>query len=189
MAVQIPDWTAEGVLPPVDGANPTSLHRAPYPVSLYDLVVRFGTSPARCSILDGFLNYRAALHANGYLTGFQWLDGSFMEDAEMLVGRPPQDIDVVSFLATPDAANPAPDDLDALDHTLAKARFSVDSYLVELDVVPPRELTFWSAYWYSMWAHRRNLAWKGFLQVELRPDEDVNARHWLSQNMGSGAPP
>jgi hypothetical protein len=189
MPVRIPDWTAEGVLPPLDVANPTSAHRAPYTVSLYDLVVRFGTSPERRAILDGYLRYRAALHANGYQAGFQWLDGSFMEDVETLEGRPPRDIDVVSFVLSPVTANPAPEDLDALDHAPAKARFSVDSYFVELDALPPHDLTSWTAYWYSMWAHRRNLAWKGFLQVELRPDEDAVARGWLAQNASSGVRP
>jgi hypothetical protein len=189
MPVQIPDWTAEGVLPPLDRGNPTSPHRAPYPVSLYDLVVRFGTSPERRAILDGYLRYRAALHAIGYQAGFQWLDGSFMEDVETLEGRPPRDMDVVSFVLSPVAATPAPADMAALDHAAAKARFRVDSYFVELEAVAPREVAFWAAYWYSMWAHRRNQAWKGFLQVELRPDEDASARHWLAQNANSGAQP
>lgn len=189
MPVQIPDWSAEGVLPPLDGAHPTSPSRAPYAVSLYDVVVRFGTSPGRCAILDGFLRYRAALHANGYHAGFQWLDGSFMEDVETLEGRPPRDIDVVSFLQAPVQTNPDSDDERALDHAQAKALFKVDSYLVELDALPPRELTAWATYWYSMWAHRRNGSWKGFLQVELRPDEDANARHWLAQNSVAGAQP
>ena len=83
----IPAWTAEGVLPPLDEANPLSPSRAPYPVSLADLVARFATSPQRCEVLAGFMAYRAALHANGYLAGFQWLDGSFMEDVETIQGR------------------------------------------------------------------------------------------------------
>jgi hypothetical protein len=189
MAVRIPDWTAEGVLPPLDVGNPTGSNRAPYPVSLYDLVVRFGTTPARCSILDGYLRHRAALHANGYQAGFQWLDGSFMEDVETLEGRPPGDIDVVSFVQNPGVANPTPGDLNALDHATAKARFKVDHYFVELEVVAPSEVAFWSAYWYSMWAHRRNRAWKGFLQVDLGPAEDPAARHWLAQNAVTGAHP
>jgi hypothetical protein len=189
MHVRIPDWTAEGWLPPLDVGNPTGTNRAPYPVSLYDLVVRFGTTPDRCGILDGYLRHRAALHANGYLAGFQWLDGSFMEDVETLQGRPPRDMDVVSFVHAPGVADPASGDQDALDHAAAKARFRVDSYFVELEAVPPREVAFWSAYWYSMWAHRRNLAWKGFLQVDLRPDDDAMARHWLAQNVVLGAHP
>jgi hypothetical protein len=187
--VAIPAWTAEGVLPPIDEANPVSASRAPYPVLLTDLVARFATSPRRCEVLQGFLAYRAALHANGYVEGFQWLDGSFMEDIETLEARAPGDIDVVSFVQAPRPAAPTPADLDALDHDLAKQRYKVDGYFLELDAVSARETTFWSAYWYSMWAHRRNKAWKGFLQIELRPDEDATAAAWLAQNAGVGAAP
>lgn len=189
MPAPIPAWTATGVLPPLDTSNPTSPVRAPYPVSLHDLVVRFGTSPARRMILDGYLRHRAALHALGYRAGFQWLDGSFMEDVETLEGRPPRDMDVVTFMHEPVTVELLPDDEDALDHGRAKERFHVDSYLVELDALPPRQLAQWSAYWYSLWAHRRSMAWKGFLQVELAPDEDALARAWLDQNAATGAQP
>lgn len=187
--VPIPSWTAEGVLPPLDAANPVSPTRAPYPVTLIDLVARFATSPERCAVLRGLLSYRAALHANGYVEGFQWLDGSFMENVETIEARAPRDIDVVSFVHTPLAASPAAADAAALDHDVAKDRFSVDGYFLELDAVPPRELTFWAAYWYSLWAHRRNQAWKGFLQVEPRPDEDAVAAAWLAQNAVGGVGP
>ena len=68
-----------------------------------------------------------------------------------------------------------------VEHSAAKATFSVDSYFVELDQIPPRELVLLSSYWYSMWSHRRNQAWKGFLQVELAPNEDAEALAWLLQ--------
>jgi hypothetical protein len=187
--VPIPIWTAEGVLPPLDEANPVGATRAPYPVSLADLVARFATSPERCAVLQGFLAYRLALHANGYIEGFQWLDGSFMEDMETIEHRPPRDLDVVSFVHTPRAASPTTDEAEALDHDLGKARYMVDGYFVELDDLPPRQITDWSAYWYSLWAHRRNKAWKGFLQVELRPDEDAVAAAWLAQNAALGVGP
>ena len=174
--VTIPDWNALGLLPPIDPATPTNVERSPYPVSLKDLVLRFGTSPERKAILVGFLRYRAILHQFGVQGGFQWLDGSFMEEVEVLEGRAPKDIDVVSFIH-----GTLPEDADIdVEHDAAKAQFSVDSYFVELDQLPPRELTLWSAYWYSMWSHRRNQAWKGFLQVELAPSEDAEALAWLS---------
>ncbi len=37
------------------------------------------------------------------------------------------------------------------------------------------------SYWYSMWSHRRNGQWKGFLQIGLSPDADDVARHLLTQ--------
>ena len=91
----IPAWNALGLLPPIDPTTPTAVERSPYPVSLKDLVLRFGTSPERKAILTGFLEYRAILHQFGVQHGFQWLDGSFMEEIEILEGRPPMDLDVV----------------------------------------------------------------------------------------------
>src|SRR5260370_40008152 len=96
--VTIPDWNALGLLPPIDPEVPTSPERSPYPVSLKDLVMRFATTQERKAILIGFLNYRAILHRFGATEGFQWLDGSFMEEVEVLERRAPKDIDVVSFI-------------------------------------------------------------------------------------------
>lgn len=178
-AVPIPPWNSRGLLPPNDPLDPTGSDRSPYPVSLLDVVMRFSTSPERRTILQGLLDFRAALHRMGLVSGFQWLDGSFLEDIEMLDKRAPGDIDVVTFLDAPVAFVPAAPDDAALRQPTAKARFKVDCYFVELDVTPPRELTLMSAYWYSVWSHRRTAEWKGFLQVDLAPHEDEPAQAWL----------
>lgn len=51
----IPEWNAEGVLPPINEDDPTGFDRAPYEVSLGQVVDRFATSPERCDILAGYL--------------------------------------------------------------------------------------------------------------------------------------
>lgn len=38
-----------------------------------------------------------------------------------------------------------------------------------------------ATYWYSMWSHRRNQAWKGYLEVDLDPAFDRQALDWLDQ--------
>lgn len=188
--VAIPEWNNLGLLPPVDPASPpTGKARSPYRVSLKDVVMKFATSPPRASVMDGFLRYRAALHALGLVAGFQWLDGSFMEDVETLEQRPPNDIDVVSFVHTPAGWRPDPAALQVLDHGVAKTSFKVDAYFEELDRLPPEQLAAASAYWYSLWAHRRNHVWKGFLQVDLAPDEDADALAWLNQHRSTGVGP
>jgi len=96
----IPAWNAFGVLPPAQGGL-TSAGRSPYTVSLTDLVLHYGTSTERCAIIAGFLRYRAALHAAGLVAGFQWVNGSFVENVEEQEGRPPNDIDVVTFYHLP----------------------------------------------------------------------------------------
>ena len=40
-------------------------------------------------------------------------------------------------------------------------------------------------YWYSMWSHRRDGLWKGFVQVDLNPSQDADARAVL--NISGGA--
>ncbi len=177
MTMSIPAWDALGVLPPREEHDPTGLARSPYRASLVDIVDRFASSPERVAIIQGFLAYRAAMHRVGFLDGFQWLDGSFSEDVERVEGRAPRDIDVVSFVHLP-AATSAPladgDEL-AFDHEAAKDRFLVDGYFVEIDLLPARQVVEQSAYWYSMWSHRRARTWKGFVQVELAPMHDALA--------------
>jgi hypothetical protein len=186
-AITIPDWDPQGVLPPFDPARPTSPERSPYRVSLAALVARFATSVERVAILRGLLDYRAALHRLGLVSGFQWLDGSFTEDVERVEGRVPRDVDVVTFVLSPNGApgGTLDGDEDALDHDAAKRRFSVDGYFVELDLLPPRDLTAQTAYWYSLWSHRRTRIWKGFVEVELDPRDDDAARAALVDATGA----
>jgi hypothetical protein len=62
----------------------------------------------------------------------------------------------------------------------AKSAFRVDGYFVDLGMAPER-LTRRSAYWYSMWSHRRSQLWKGFVQVDLAPTDDVVASATLAK--------
>ena len=72
--LSIPQWTAQGVLPPINSSIPTTTDRSPYEVSLTDVVLRYATSPERNAIFEGFLRFRAALHAAGLDKGFQWIE-------------------------------------------------------------------------------------------------------------------
>lgn len=187
--VAIPAWTPRGFLPPVDSVQATSAERSPYHVKLLDVIMRFATSPERCKILKGFLDYRGALHGMGLSQGFQWLDGSFAEHVELLELRAPKDIDVVSFVHIPLNFSPSAAHLDVLDHDHAKATFLVDSYFVEINLLPPDNLVKQSTYWYSMWSHRRNQDWKGYLQLDLSPAEDAATNAWLNTQMAGGSTP
>lgn len=179
--VTIPQWNANGLLPPIDTLSPASSLRSPYQVSLLDVVMRFATSPERRLVLRGFLDYRTLLRRTGICEGFQWLDGSFVEDVETLERHAPKDIDVVTFSRTPIYFSRTPEDLALLDHDAAKLTFLVDSYFVEMDELTPEMVVAQSAYWYSMWSHRRTQVWKGFLQVDLAATSDLQAQQWLAQ--------
>lgn len=186
----IPNWNAQGVLPPNNPLDPISAERSPYIVSLTDLVLHFGITPKRRTILVGLLNFRAALHAAGLGNGFQWVDGSFLEDIETIESRAPADMDVVTFFHLPQgqtqqsfaSAHP-----EIFNHADTKNRFHVDAYFVPLDDNPPAYLVERSAYWYSLWSHRRNGQWKGYLQIGLSPTDDATAKAELQKAAGEGA--
>ena len=102
----IPNWTMAGIVPPIrPGEEGHSIDRSPYRVSLEVLVERFATSGERATILQGFLKFRTALYHHGVTNGFQWVDGSFLENVEDIESRPPNDIDVVTFFFLPDGQN------------------------------------------------------------------------------------
>ena len=191
VTVPIPHWNAQGVIPPVDVASPISAHRSPYVVTLTDLVMRFGVTDERCRILDGLLRYRAALHELGVARGFQWLDGSFLEHVEMLDARPPNDIDVVTFFHLPAGETQATLERRApsvFDSRSSKRNFFVDAYPVCLGV-HAEKLVERSTYWYSVWSHRRNQTWKGYVQIDLSPSEDSTTVKLLSRLKTAGGQP
>ena len=182
----IPEWDSRGVLPPIyPGVSNTSPLRSPFSVSLLDLVLRFATTEERCKILCGFLNYRKELHSIGLDTGFQWINGSFVEDIETLQERPPHDIDVVTFFEVPTGesqANIVAKCPELFDLHSVKQKYLTDSRFVSLTTVVGTEkrLVERSTYWYSVWAHQKStFLWKGFLQIDLAPIHDEEARQNL----------
>ena len=183
----IPDWEYAGVLPANEPDDPTSEIRSPYTASLFDLVTRFGSTEPRRRILRGLLAYRAELHNSGLIRGFQWIDGSFVENVEETSGRPPNDIDIVTFLYVPDGytAETLLQKFDTLfDKTTLKNDYSVDAYYAQLNQVTPEEMINESTYWYSLWSHTRDGKWKGYLQIDLADGDDGQARFQLDQMDG-----
>jgi len=62
----------------------------------------------------------------------------------------------------------------------------VDAYFVGLNSGAPESLISRSAYWYSLWSHRRNEQWKGYLHIELSQTHDDAARENLNRMMAQG---
>lgn len=175
----IPLLNASGVLPPFTGEKSTDpAGTSPYRSGIAEVVRRFSTSEERRSILTGLLDYRAEMRAIGVVIGFQWLDGSFVENVETTRSRPPKDIDIVTF-----AHRPMPDVdrwlalVDANPHLFdsqqAKDRFNVDAYFVDMGI-PAWRLVDNTVYWYGVFSHQRATSlWKGMLQVDLGDDDDA----------------
>jgi len=183
-AASIPTWNIAGVLPPIRPNAPgSSPDRSPYVVDLAVLFDRFATSPERMAILDGLLRFRTDLHAAGITSGFQWLDGSFLEQVEALEGRAPRDMDVVTFLDLPlglDQRSLVQQHGRLFDQKHMKATYAMDAYFAVLGQPTDHWQVKNIAYWYSLWSHRRDGLWKGFVQVDLDPSQDGDARAILN---------
>lgn len=175
----IPAFTIDGVLPPFVGPTGPGGARqdmTPYLTTAQEVVTTFGSSERRRNILLGWLNFRSHLRAAGVVRGFQWLDGSFVEDKE------PKDIDVMTFfyrpLALQDLAQ-RPAWLRAYGHLLnrvvVKVMFDVDSMVLDLNG-SPEALVDSTRYYGSLFSHQRGTdIWKGMLAVRLEDQADDQA--------------
>lgn len=193
----IPDFNISSVLPPYVGEDgPAQPHSAsPYVATMSGVVLRFGTSSARLEILLGLLNYRKALRDQGIESGFQWLDGSFVENVEETRGRPPGDIDVVTFFKRPlghiddtSFAEFVKTNMNLFNPLELKTAFRCDAYAVDLDT-DPEYLVGDTSYWYGLFSHQRDsFLWKGMVRVDLSSD-DEHAQELVEYKLATEYPP
>lgn len=181
----IPAWNLQGVIPPIrPGAPGHDADRSPYTASLDAFVDTMGTSSVCLNIIEGLLSFRNEIHKIGLGVGFQWIDGSFSENVEIVDGREPRDVDVVTFFEIPEGEteetifqrNP-----DLFDHGHVKKTYLVDSYWEILGLPMDCQSIKQVSYWYSMWSHRRDGIWKGFVQVDLASGQDIVAKQTVTQ--------
>lgn len=181
----IPPFSPSGLLPPYLGANPgaSSLGMSPYRTTIDEFITRFNTSDERREILRGFLRFRQRTRTLG-LQGWQWLDGSFLENIETNEGRAPRDLDVVTFSPRPASLQSlgalqawVAQNLDVFNPDQAKANFRCDARFVDLRF-PAYDVVSQARYWFGLFSHQRVTAiWKGMLELELpQNDADANAR-------------
>lgn len=179
----IPDFGLGNVLPPFTANDVVGQFapRSPYITTMTELVNRFATSPERASILRGFKTFRDKLRETDFINGFQWINGSFVENCETTNGRPPNDIDVVSLLYRPNQHFEAPDWhslIETFDSTLfnqdyCKHAFKCDAYFIDLDA-PPDLVAQQTAYWFGLFSHQREtFRWKGMVQIDLQCDDEA----------------
>lgn len=175
----IPFFDHNLVLPPHLGDPVDRKQLSPYRCTTADLCQRLGTTAERREILGKFLDFRERLRSEGMTTGFQWLDGSFLEDVETRDNRPPRDLDVVTVywgydrnfqvqLAArfPEFTSPA----------RSKAAYYLDHYNFDASYNPTVTMEQ-TRYWILLFSHNRQGVWKGMLRIELNtPTEDALAR-------------
>jgi len=124
-------------------------------------------------LLRSLFKYRQTLRDLG-LSGYQWVDGSFVEDVEQNQGRPPGDIDLVTHVGRPaDAADPNTWD-DFLTQNwgaLFPEDMGLHCFMLDL-MLPPDVVVSQSVYWFGLFSHQRNTAlWKGIVQIDLAVDD------------------
>jgi hypothetical protein len=176
--MSIPAFDLGGVLPPFIGSEPGSFaFQSPYRSSPEDVVVRFGTSPVRNQILRGWLTFRDELRKAGLEEGFQWIDGSFVEDKEKTKGVAPNDVDVITVFKRPPGLSQDADWMPfattllptLFDADYCKAHFHCDAYPIDLGA-PSESVAMLSAFWFSLFSHQRaTYRWKGIVQIPLGP--------------------
>jgi hypothetical protein len=179
----IPEFDHNNVLPPHLG-NPTQReHLSPYHCSILEFCHKFSTSNHRIQILINFINFRKRMNSEGIIHGFQWLDGSFVENIEVSENRQPNDLDVVTFFGGldiekqkeirinfPEFANPG----------LAKTKYLLDHYPVDFSYRPDVTVEQ-TRYWVQLFTHNRVNVWKGILQLSLNtPIDDEHALEYLN---------
>lgn len=187
-AVPLPSFDLRGLLPPFLGADATTPDRSPYWATMPDLVTAFGTTPHRRQLLRNLITYRELLAQEGYVSGIQFIDGSFVENVEVFANRNPSDIDVFSILNAPPRYLNDPAawqatgrpfwDAEVANRNLNKQRFSLDTYAVLFEELraQPMNLIGYIIYWYSLFSHQRTtFAWKGFAGLILDPAADQSA--------------
>lgn len=169
-------------VPPIDGIRrvilPYQSHprcrddekQSPYRCDMYELVKALGGTKERALILQGLVAVRAHMMKSGFV-GFQWIGGSFVEDVEYSSKRSPSDIDVVSFLATHNAADVSKAAMasrpDIFLRKAAKNKYMVDHVVILHDSQWQHQLDT-AAFWNSLFSHtKQDDTWKGILLVSL----------------------
>jgi hypothetical protein len=184
--LSIPTFSPQGVLPPYVGLPAALNGRSPYRITLLEFAQRFATSAPRVEILKGFMAHRARLVA-AEIFGFQWLDGSFVEDIEKTESRDPSDVDVVTFHSRSPALLEQPvwdefvkANLDVFQFERSKPLFKVDAYFVDFTAGPLWAVRM-TAYWYGLFSHKRGTGlWKGMIEVPLDGAEDATVNQFLA---------
>lgn len=185
-----PAWNAAGILPPIRETSESTGHdRSPYRCDLMSLIERFGTSPVRCKILKGFLEYRLFLHGLGITEGFQWVNGSFVEDKERRRGEPPKDIDVVTYFRKPITLTKSSLNEEQtkflFDPHSCKQKFHVDGLIMPFGEASNESFIEDTAYWLSLFSHTREGVWKGFLHVPLGAGGEAEAAEYLQRTQSA----
>lgn len=175
----IPEFNQSGVLPPfIPERGPTDpAAMAPYRTSISEFVLRYARSEQRIAMLKGLLAYREKLRSLGIVNGFQWVDGSFVENIEQTQNRPPNDVDIVTFANRPTENDETwrkmvSQNLETFNLDLSKEKYICDAYFVDLNTCPIHIVKS-TKYWFGLFSHQReSCLWKGMIEISMVCDDD-----------------
>lgn len=166
----IPPFNHNNVLPPYQGVNPVEPGcLSPYRSDILEFCQYFAKSPERIAILKGYVEFRLKCLKYGVQCGYQWIDGSFVENVEISQNRAPHDIDVVTMFALQDVnqqmviANNFP---AFVNPRLSKEQYMVDHYPCLVNVKPFGTIES-VKYWNQLFGHNRAGVWKGMVELPL----------------------
>lgn len=178
----IPNFNHNHVLPPHVGNPTTRNDLSPYYTNTLEFCKHFATSKERIEILKGYLMFRDKMNITGIVTGFQWLDGSFMENIELSEHRPPNDLDLITFCKgiTPVIeSNIFNNFIEFVDPKLSKTNYHLDHYLINFGINGEAIIEN-TRYFLQLFTHNRLGVWKGMLRIELNtPAIDKDAKDYL----------
>lgn len=156
---------------------------SPYRCDTLEICKKLGTTKERVEILKGLLNFRQRMSQNGIINGFQWLDGSFIENIEITEKRPPRDLDLVSFygdLTIEEQKVKRKQFIEFFNPSLAKDKYKLDHYAVDYSFRPEVTIEM-TRYWIQLFTHNRLGVWKGILRLEMNTVEiDRKALKYLN---------
>ena len=189
----IPELNQSGVLPPfIAEKGPTDpASMAPYRATITEFVLRYAQSPERITILKGLLEYRKKLKELGVTQGFQWLDGSFVENVELNRGRPPADVDLVTFAERPHTHRESDkwkglvsNNKEIFYPDESKEKYLCDAYFVDLNINPIHIVNS-ARYWFGLFSHQReSYLWKGMIEIPIQCS-DEEALEFLEKEMAN----
>ena len=181
--MEIPPFDHNFVLPPVLTDELAQRELSPYPCEILELCKRFGYTAPRRQLLKGLLEFRMECTRH-HVKGWQWIDGSFVENIEESEDRAPKDIDVITMYMVEKSVDNlilAENFPAFVDPDLTLEKYGVDHQPANINEDATKTVAI-VKYWLLTFGHNRRGVWKGMLQIPLyeTTDKDMEALAYLN---------